>query len=666
MSGCTTGGGLFTPESFNNMETAPNCPSELDLDVLSPPASQGAYAKWSTITPSPAIRIVGVTSTGVADCNLHSDGFSAFYFWGDNGTNFGVPQVTIDCNGATHQNGYAGSLSQHIQSSRYLGWQAQCNQSSCTPTGAGVIVFSVLAITLEAQETSGPTLDAEPANNLWYQSGWVRGAFPADLVATDPSGVCSVQTTVNGHPASSYTDPSPDTSQWMQCPNREIDANVDTTSYPDGAGAVTLIYSAANAAGALSTVSRAFNVDNVTPSVSLSAPADTASAAGDQTVTAVASGGPSGIAAIYCSVDGGATTTYDGATAQVPVDGIGSHQVSCYARNNAVNASGVTATSPTATLDLSVRQPTASAITFARIADALRCRTTVERVKVAGRVRTVRRHGKRVRVRGPARTVPRRVRKCHARTVVRTVRVVLKRHGRPVLRHGKPVTVKRRVRQVLLPHAVNEPARRVGHGKPTTVNGFVGLADGTALAGQTVDVYSSPEDNAPRFRVMRTVTTNASGEWTADVPAGPSRLIEAAYLGNATTEPASSSTVRLTVPARIAMHISPRVVPWSRKITISGRLVGGWVPRDGVALRLRVPYPRGHFLQEPFRTNSRGEFSFQWTYGSGRGVAFYRFLVATTATESDYPWAAAVSRAVGVTFGRSTPKTRRRHRPRHR
>ncbi len=606
-----------------------------------------------------------MTSTGVADCNLHSDGFSAFYFWGDNGTNFGIPQVTIDCHGAVHQNGYAGSLSQHIQSSRYFGWQAQCNQSSCTPTGAGIIVFSVTAIQLEAQEFSGPTLDAEPGNNLWYQSGWVRGAFPADLLSTDPSGVCTMKTSVNGQDINQYVDASPNTSQWMQCPNHELDSSVDTTAYPNGAGAVTLTYAAGNAAGVISSGSHAINVDNVTPSVTLSAPADTASTSGTQAVTAVASGGPSGIASISCSVDGGATQTFNGASAQVPVTGIGGHQVSCYARNNAVNASGVTATSPTATINLSIRQPTASAITFARIADALQCRTAVERVKVAGRVHTVRRHGKRVRVRGPARTVRRKVRKCHARTVVRTVRVVLKRHGKPVLRHGKPVYVRRRVRRVVLPHAVNKPLRRIGHGKHTTVNGFVGLADGTALADQPVDVYSSPDDNAPRFKLMRTVTTNASGEWTAKVGAGPSRLIEAVYPGNSTTEPANSSTVKLIVPARIAMSISPRVVPWSKKITISGHLVGGWVPRDGVALRLRVPYPGGHSLQEPFRTNSHGEFSFHWSYGSGRGVVSYRFVVATTATESDYPWAAAVSRRIRVTFGRPTPHSHRRHRHRH-
>ena len=637
-----------------------DCPSELDADSHDG-APQGSYAKWATITPSPSIRIIGVTDTGVADCNLHHDGFAAGYFWGDNGVNFGGPQVTIDCHGAVNQNGYAGSLNEHIQSSRYFGWSASCNAASCTPTGAGVIVFSVLAITLEAQETSGPGLTADQSSNLYYQSGWVRGAFPADLSASDPSGVCLMQTTVNGRAVSTYVDPSPDHTQWTQCHGSEIDANVDTTAYANGAGTITLAYAAANAAGAPSTATKSINVDNVTPAVSLSAPADTASTAGTQDVTATATAGPSGIAAISCSVDGGAVQTYPGATAQVPVVGIGAHHVACSARNNAVNVSGVTASSPTATLDLSIRQPTASAITFARIADALKCHTATEVVKVAGRVRTVRRHGKRVRVHGPARRVRRRVRKCHARTVVRTVKVVLKRHGKPVLRHGRPVYVKRRERRVLLPHAVNEPTRRVRHGRRTTVNGFLGLADGTALGGQTVNVYSAPDDNAPRFRLMGTATTDAYGDWTARVPAGPSRLIEAVFPGNGTTEPATSSTVTLTVPARIAVSISPRVLPWSKKITISGRLVGGYVPGDGVALRLRVPYPGGHFLQEPFRTNRHGEFRFQWTYGAGRGVTSYRFVVATTATESDYPWAASASRAISVTFGRATPR-RRRHR----
>jgi hypothetical protein len=654
VNGCASGGGIFTSAAYDNMTTGPFCPSDLSINAPRP-ANQGDYAKWSTITPSPSIRIVGVVSSGVADCNLHADGFSADYFYGDNGVNYGTPAITVDCHGATNQNGVAGNLSGHIQSSRYFGWQASCTRTSCTPTGAGVVVFWVTKITLEAQEASGPSLFAVPGNNLYYQSGWVRGSFPADVAASDPSGVCSMTTTVNGVAINSYSDPAPDTSQWTQCPNKEIDSSVDTTAYHDGVGALTLTYAAANAAGATSTASKAINVDNVTPSVHLSAPADTASSSGTQTVSVAGFGGPSGISALYCTVDGGATQTYEGATADVPVTGIGPHQVSCYARNNAVNSRGVTAVSPTETLSLSVREPTASAITFARIADALRCRRVSETVTVPGRWHTVRRHHKKVRVRGHRRHVRRRVRKCHARTRLKTVRVVLTRHGRPVLRHGKPVYVKRRRRVVLLPHTIDEPARRIGHGKSTTVSGFVESADGTALGGQPVQVYVAPEDNALRYHLIRSVITDADGLWSAKVGPGPSRLIEAVYPGTATTEPATSSTVTLTVPAKIAIHITPRVVPWSGKITISGRLVGGWVPGDGVALRLRVPYPGGQVLQEPFRTNRRGAFRFQWSYGAGRGVVSYRFAVATTATESDYPWAATVSRGVRVTFGRATP-----------
>ena len=126
VNGCASGAGVFAPVSYSGMFSSGDCPSELDADSHDG-SPQGSYAKWSTITPSPSIRIIGVTDTGVADCNLHHDGFAAGYFWGDNGVNFGGPQVTIDCHGAVNQNGYAGSLNEHIQSSRYLGWSASCN-----------------------------------------------------------------------------------------------------------------------------------------------------------------------------------------------------------------------------------------------------------------------------------------------------------------------------------------------------------------------------------------------------------------------------------------------------------------------------------------------------------------------------------------------------------
>jgi hypothetical protein len=401
--------------------------------------------------------------------------------------------------------------------------------------------------------------------------------------------------------------------------------------------------------------------------VTLSGPSDAASTGGTQYVTATGSAGPSGVAGIYCTVDGSGVQSYAENPAQIPVSGLGSHQVGCYARNHAVNANGATATSPTETFDVSIREPTAAAITFARIADALRCRQITQKVTRPGRLHPVRRHGKTIRVRGPQRHVLRRVQRCHARTKVRTVSVVLKRHGKPVLRHGRPVHVKRRERVVVLPHTVNKPTRRIRHGRATTVSGVLELANGTALGGQTVQVLAAPNDNALRFHLIRTVTTNVDGEWTAKVGPGPSRLIEALYPGTVTTEPVLTPTVRLSVPARIALSISPRVLPWSHKIRISGRLVGGYVPGDGVALRLLVRYP-GAKRPSPLlalRTNRHGRFSFTWTYHSGRGVATYPYSIATTAAESDYPFGAASSHAIRVTFGKATLRSRR-HRGTHR
>jgi hypothetical protein len=350
------------------------------------------------------MAIVGVNASGVADCNLHSDGFSADYFYGNNGVNYGAPAITIDCHGASG-NGTAGVLNGFIQPSRYFGFQASCGQSTCYPTGANSLVFGATGITLAVQETTGPSLGPTGDSNLYNQSGWVRGAFDAEVSATDPSGVCAMQTTVNGSTVSSYTDPTRDTSQWSQCSGGQLDAIVNTASVPNGSDALTLTYAATNAAGALSSISRTVGVDNVTPSLALTGPSDAASTAGTQYVTATGSSGPSGIAAIYCSVDGGPIETYPSSVAEVPVAGLGAHQVACYARNHAVDANGVTASSPVATLDLSIRQPTAAAaaaaITFARIADALRCRRATETVALPGRLHIVRRHGKRVRVRGP-------------------------------------------------------------------------------------------------------------------------------------------------------------------------------------------------------------------------------------------------------------------------
>jgi hypothetical protein len=618
-------------------------------------APQGERVGIQTSAP-PGITIISAVSSPAEINNINAGGgWGGGAYWAGGGRQW-TSGDTAETDGP-----FASS---------YWGWQMICGWASGCNRNAGIALNSVV---LTAVENQGPNLIATGSNNLFYQTShyvWnpVGQPYPIPIATSDPSGVCHVQAVVNGTviPGPAAT---PDTSQWHQCPDESWTAaggaSIDTRAYVPSAGVLTLTLQATNEAQVATTDTATLTVDNDPVGVTLSGPADASSATGTtQYVTTHVTAGPSGVAGARCSVDGGPSVFYPGASASVPVSGLGAHAVTCVGVNNAVGPSGQPGTSTPQSFDMTIRQPTASAITFAHIADALRCRRITKEVTLPGRLRTVRRHGKTTRIRRPKRHLRRRVRHCQARTKIRTVWVVLKHHGQPVLRQGKPVLVKRRRRVVVLPHTVNEPTRRVRHGQSTTVSGFLELATSTPLAGQTVQVYATPNDNAPRYHLIRTATTDANGLWTAKVGRGPSRLIQAVYPGSSTTEPAVSPTVTLTVPAKIAVAISPRVIPWSGKITIHGRLVGGYFPEDGVALRLRVPYPGGQILQEPFRTDRHGRFRFQWSYRSGRGVVSYGFVVATTATESDYPWAATSSRPIKVTFGRPTPQTQHPHRRR--
>jgi hypothetical protein len=310
---------------------------------------------------------------------------------------------------------------------------------------------------------------------------------------------------------------------------------------------------------------------------------------------------------------------------------------------------------------MTIRQPTTAAISFSSIADALRCHTATVKVRVPGKARTVTRHGKKILIPGRPHVVKRHVTRCHTRMARRKITVI-------ETRHGKPVKVTKIKWVPLLPHTVEQTTRRVGHGRSSTVSGYLELTDGVVLSGRVVQILAAPDNGLQQFVPMASVTTGSNGIWTAAVPSGPSRLIEAVFAGDSTTEPVTSAAVKLIVPARIAMSIRPRVLPWSNAITIRGRLQGGYVPPDGVALRLLIRYPDSPqpSLLLALRTNPQGGFAPRWSFHAGRGVASYPMWISTTATESDYPFAAASTRHIIVTFGRPTPHHRRRHRARRR
>ncbi|HZE16881.1 MAG TPA: hypothetical protein VE197_14920, partial [Mycobacterium sp.] len=369
--------------------------------------------------------------------------------------------------------------------SSYFGFQVVCGLNTCDGT-AHPAQLTVESISLFATETQGPWLVAP--DGLWQAPGWVRGTWPLHFYGDSPSGICSLSASINGQPlqgSSSLVNPT----VWHQCAAPAVDDSVNTAAY--GQGAIPLTIHGSDAAGVGADYGKTIYVDNTQPVVSFSGPSDAPSTAGTQHVTATATGGPSGIDGISCSVDGAPAQWYSGSSASIPVSGIGDHAVRCSAASRAVDSAGNHGWSAPATWGLSIRQPTVSALGFSKLVDALRCHRARERVRIPPHWVTVHRHHGTIRIRERAHTQVVKVTRCHPRVVHRRIVV-----WKTVLRNGHRSRVRRQrtIRVVKLPHVVSRSSERLAHGASTTVSGWLGMPDGTALGGQTVVVLTAPDD----------------------------------------------------------------------------------------------------------------------------------------------------------------------------
>ena len=98
-------------------------------------------------------------------------------------------------------------------------------------------------------------------------------------------------------------------------------------------------------------------------------------------------------------------------------------------------------------------------------------------------------------------------------------------------------------------------------------------------------MLTAPDNGLGDFTEAAVATTAANGSWSARLPAGPSRLVEASYAGAPTLEPSMSAQVHVVVPAKVRLiSVSPRRVAWGGTVRIVGQLVGR-VPAAGRGAR---------------------------------------------------------------------------------
>ena len=529
-----------------------------------------------------------------------------------------------------------------------FGWTLACASSvGClnAPVNGVSVEVSNVQLTVAESPGYGPTL--ANGSGLWAHGGWVRGGgWSLGFTSSAVPGICEESATLNGLGLPGAVNiEARNQGTWVQCGAPPYAASgINTTQFPNGELPLTL--TATDAVGTPNSLTEQLGVDNVEPVVTLSGPTTASSTAGTQYVTATATTGPSGVGSINCSADGGPEQAYTTSPAEMPVSGIGMHTVECTATNRAYDVNGHAATSAPAAWQLRIGQPTVSGISFSKLVDALRCKKVRERVRVPARWVLRRHHGKSVKVRRRARTKVIRVVKCRAHTALRKVSVSMR-----IRRHGRIVVVRRKrlERVVVPPHVRDKSVESVGYGDGAVVHGWLGIAGGVALPGRSVVVLTAVDNGGDGWRPVAVVTTGPNGSWSARLPRGPSRLVDAIYMGDPTTLASTSTTVRIVVPARIKLRISRRQASWGGTIRISGRVLGGYIPK-GKLLRLRIGVGGLRGTVGIPSITSRGRFHTTWRFSSGHGVVHYWFSVSTL-NEADYPFASGSSRRVYVTVG---------------
>lgn len=623
------------------MSAYDNCPGHGALQLLAEGRTyRSDHVWWASVLPAQmGLRSIQIPYGQVlVSPKAANNGYGLRFVW----TGGSAPirdTGTSCCGGMNYGTGLVKTLS---SAAHYFLFEVVCNHTQC-PYVPGQ-VLDVKGIELTATDNTPPTITPdETTTNIARAAGrWIRGSWDASFGANSDAGVCRAGVVVNGVVVARGRTWTPHTGSWTQCGAGAgtlggsgydgVSHTIDTSALANGP--LSVEYYAIDPAQPANVRAPDYRmmVDNSPVLLSMGGPTQALSTQGPQSITANAAAGPSGISGIWCSVDGGPWAVHRASEASVQVTRLGVSTVACYARNNAIDATGATARSPVETWRIDIRKPAVSLISLVHVADALRCHRRMERVRVPGHWVSARYHGHNVRVWVPAQWRRVRVMHCHPR--VRFIRV--HRNGRTVLE-----------RVVELPHRVSSARERLAFGARPTVSGWLGGPNGDALPGETVELWAAPRNGSGRFRRVASTRTRSNGTWTIHLRAGPSRIIEASFAGTGVLASALSTPASISVRASPILHIRPSQTHWGDTIHIWGRLRGGYVPASGELVVLRIGWKGGSAEIGHVYTSRTGRFSAGYTFLRGTGTETYR-IWAQTVRESDYPFTPASSKRVRI------------------
>jgi hypothetical protein len=197
--------------------------------------------------------------------------------------------------------------------------------------------------------------------------------------------------------------------------------------------------------------------------------------------------------------------------------------------------------------------------------------------------------------------------------------------------------------------ATARPSLAGAYGHRQTLLGRLTAPDGSPIGGASVRVLSTPNFQGAHTLELATTHTASDGNLRVRLPAStPSTRLTLAYSSHlAQAAPDVTATLSLTVPAHLALRVTPHTSHVGGTIAFSGTLFGAPLPPGGKQLVLEARTPRGPWRQfQVLSTASHGRYRATYRFRLS-GPITYQFR-AVSRREADFPFATGASPVVRV------------------
>jgi len=178
------------------------------------------------------------------------------------------------------------------------------------------------------------------------------------------------------------------------------------------------------------------------------------------------------------------------------------------------------------------------------------------------------------------------------------------------------------------------------------LSGVLREPTGAPVPGATLELLQQATYIGAPTVPIATTMTNATGQWTFDVRRGPSRVLVVAWRSHALdTGYASQIAYHERVFADIGLA-APRRVRAGVPFTFRGKLVGGYVPREGDIVQMEIFYLGRWRTIETVRSSRTGTFTYGYTFSeTGKGSYLFR---ASIRKNSTYPYLPTTSHPIRI------------------